>query len=88
MTPAGAGAMSLAVGVFSIFGRSRPTACLTRSTKSGSGSTGAGGGGGGGSTTFSPDHSRKARQDVQKVSPSGFWLPHFLQTIKAGCFPR
>lgn len=67
-------------------GFSNPTLCLTRSTKVGSGSTAGGGGGGGGgagSATFSPDHSRKLWQDVQNVSPSGFWLPHFLQTITA-----
>src|SRR5512135_1132915 len=77
------------VGGGSDFDFSSPTACLTRSTKAGSGSTtgGGGGGGGGGSTTFSPDHSRKLWQDVQNDSPSGFWLPHFLQTITARLEP-
>lgn len=68
------------------FGLSIPTACLTRSSSAGSASatTGGGGGaGGGGSAIFSPDHSRKLWQDKQNVSPSGFWLPHFLQTITA-----
>jgi len=81
-----AGAPSAGATDSSGLGFSKPTVCLTRSTNVGSGSTTGGGGGGGagaGSTTFSPDHSRKLWQDAQNVSPSGFWLPHFLQTITA-----